>query len=238
MTHHRAARRVALPIHHDQEAFERWQQQQVKLGLSAFAPASIIGSRIRAIQPFDDADSDVPSTTPWLAALICVQVEPAHPLKLLQSYSNDDKHRTIRMAVARTSSGGVDLLPGTFEGPFVELRPGDVMAEGTWGQPVLTEVTTAVLVQRPAPYTALVSPTNEISQLTAYVAHVAIPHLVSARHHDSNPLPVEVDLDDSGLKELQRLMAGSQQTAQLRLRPWMKVKYLEGGTRPPKFPKP
>lgn len=172
---------------------------------------------------------------PLLAAFMGVELEFAHPLKLLQGYSNGDKHRTIRVAVPRTSGGSADQLPGGSGRAFVELQVGDVVAEGTWGQPVLMEQTTAVQIQRPDPYTALVSPANEISRLTAYVAHTAIPQLITGRSLPES-LPMKVDLDDSGLDEFERLTAGDRQPAQERLRPWMTAKYVEAEARPVQFP--
>ena len=231
----RAATQVALPIHDDQEKFDAWQRGRVGAGLTAFDSTTALGQRIHALQPFIDQASGIPSTVPLLAAFMGVQVEVAHPLTLLQGYSNSDKHRAIRVAVPRTRGGSVDQPSDGSDRSFVELQVGDVVAEGTWGQPVVVEQTTAVQIQRPDPYAALVAPANEISKLTTYVAHTAIPHLVTGGSLPES-LPMKVDLDDSGVGALERLTAGDRQAAQERLRPLMTAKYLEAEARPVQFP--
>lgn len=231
----RTATQVALPIYDDQARFDAWQLARLRAGLTAFGSTTELGFRIHALQPFVDQTSGIPSTAPLLAAVTGGQVETAHPLKLLQAYSNDDKHRTIKVAVPRTSSGSAGSVLGGPGRAFVELQVGDVVAEGRWGQPVLVEQTTSVLIQRPDPYAALVSPANEISRLATYVAHNALPQLVTGGFLPDS-LPMKVDLDDSGLGELERLVAGDRQPAQERLRPWMTTKYLEAAARPVQFP--
>lgn len=226
---------VALPIHDDPKKFNEWQRRRVKAGLIAFDSTNALGQRVHAMQPFVDRGSVVSSTMPMLAALMGVEVEDAHPLKLLQSYSNSDKHRVIRPAVPRSSGGGVIHPPAGPGRAFVELQVGDLVAEGTWGKPVPMEQTTAVLIQRPEPYSALVGPANEIGQLTAYVAHTAIPQLITGRRIPGS-LPMKVDLDNSGLGVLERLVAGDPHAAQDRLRLWTLAKYLEAEARPPTFP--
>ena len=160
----------------------------------------------------------------------------AHPLKLLQGYSNDDKHRSIRVAVPRTSGPSADRTSVNARS-FVELQVGDVVFEGSLGQPVIVEQTTAVQIPRPDPYTALVGPAHEISQLASYVAHTAVPQLVTGMSLPDS-LPMHVDLDDSGLGELERLTNGDQTAARERLLPWMNAKFLEAEARPARFPAP
>lgn len=230
----RAATQVALPIHDEQAKFDIWQRDRVKAGLSALGPAGQLGIRLHALQPFVDQASSIPSTLPLLAAMTGAQVENAHPLKLLQAYSNDDKHRTIRVAVPRTSGGAISSLSEP-QRAFVELQVGDVVAEGVWGQPIMIEQTTAVQIQRPDPYAALVAPATEISQLALYVAHTALPRLIGSEGL-LDPLPMKVDLDDTGLTALERLAAGERDPAQERLRAWMTEKYFEAEDRPVRFP--
>lgn len=134
MTGH-AATQVALPIYDDDLRFAAWQRRRVRAGVTACDSTTALGQRIRALQPFVDCASRIPSTMPMLAVLMGVEVEDAQPLVLLQGYSNDDKHRTIRVAVPRTTGGRVDHPPGGSDRAFVELRVGDVVAEGHVGSP-------------------------------------------------------------------------------------------------------
>lgn len=177
----KAANKVALPIHDDQTKYDAWQRDRFSAGLTAFGVGTQLNSRIHALQPFVDQGSGIPSSSSQFAALTGTHVEAANPLKLLQGYSNDDKHRAIRVAVPRTSGGQAVSEPGGADRAFVELRVGDIVSEGNWGEPVLLEQTSAVMIQRPSPYGALVSPANEISRLVTYVAHEAVPRLVTGR---------------------------------------------------------
>lgn len=233
----RAATLVNLPIYDDQIKFDGWCRDRVAAGLKAFGAATDLAQRIQSLQPFVNSGSGITSTGPFLAGYTGTPLEHAHPLKLLQGYSNDDKHRAIRVAVPRSSGGRVDQLSAGSRA-FTELRAGDVIFEGVWGEPVLIEQTIAVLISRPDPYTALVAPANEISQLTAYVAHTAVPQLVTGLSptNSTNFLPMKVDLDDSGLIDLDRLAAGDPRTAQERLRPVMNAKAMEAYARPVRFP--
>ncbi len=103
-----ARRAIALPVHTDPNRYDKWAGARVKDGLAVFAPSHNIGARIRRVQPFADASSSVASSSEIMAYLMGAQVERAHPLQLLQGYSNDDKHRTIRIGVPRATSTRLD----------------------------------------------------------------------------------------------------------------------------------
>ena len=170
----RVASQVRLPIYSDQTKFDNWCRDRARAGLTAFDTAADLGQRIRSLQPFVDKRSNVPSTQPWLAAVMGSQLELAHPLELLQGYSNGDKHRTVRVAVPRTSGGSVGQPLGEPGRAFVELKVGDVVSEGTWGQLTFLEQSSAVLIQRPEPYWSLVAPANEVSRL-AVMSREVVP---------------------------------------------------------------
>jgi hypothetical protein len=125
----RTALKVNLPIHDDETKLDNWRRDRVGAGLTAFDSATTLGERIRSLQPFVDKSAGIPSTGTWLAAYTGTEVEPAYALKLLQGYSNDDKHRTIRVTVPRTSGGRVDRVSAA-PCAFVELKVGDVVSEG------------------------------------------------------------------------------------------------------------
>lgn len=229
----RAALLVNLPIVNDEAGFIGWQNKRVGAGLTAFASTGEIARRIRELQPFVDLSVGIPSLRQELASLMDTPVELAHPLKLLQSYSNDDKHRTIRVTVPRSSGGRVDQFTPQSR-RFVELNVGDVVAEGVWGEYAELEHSPGVQVQRPVPYAAFVTPAQEISRLAAYVAHVAVPRLLTGSAAPE-PLPLEVDLDDSGLTDLQRLQAGGHEPAGERFTSRMTQLYLEASGRPVQY---
>lgn len=213
----RAASMVNLPIVDDQVALESWQGRRVREGLTAFESGTLI-DRITALQPFRDRAVEIPNMTAFVAQQTNTVVEVAHPLKLLQGYSNGDKHRTIRAAVPRTRT---DPHTGARDtAGFVELKIGNVLAEQLLGFPGVVEQTAAIQVPRPAPYGAMVGPGAELSRLAEYVAHVAIPHLVMGLAAPG-ALPLSVDLDDCGLTNAERIRAGSAVPALERLKPLM-----------------
>lgn len=228
-----AAVLVNLPIVDDEAGFTRWQNKRVREGLTAFASTGEIARRVRELQPFVDLSVGIPSLRPELASLMDTPAEPAHPLKLLQSYSNEDKHRTIRATVPRSSGGRVDQFSPQSR-RFVELNVGDVVVKGVWGEYAELEHSPGVLVQRPELYAAFVSPGQEISRLAAYVAHVAVPRLLMGSAAPE-PLPLQVDLDDSGLTDLQRLQAGGHEPAGERFTSRMTQLYLEASGRPVQY---
>lgn len=230
-----AATMVSLPIYDKQKDLDRWRQARLNAGLTAFAPTTDLYLRIQALQPFADHASRIPNMNPFVAAHTGVTVEPAHPLKLLQGYSNDDKHRAIRVAVARTRATRVGEVLNE-QRAFEELKVGDVVSEATWGERIDWELSTAVRIPRPAPYSSLVTPANEISRLATYVAHTAIPQLLTGLAL-SGSLPMQVDLADSGATDRARLVAGDPEAAEDRLRPLFDRRYFEAVDRPARFPK-
>lgn len=224
------ARLVNLPIYDSQEDLDKWVRRRVRDGLTAFESTAPLGQRVRELQPFVDQDSAIPSMRADLAPLMDTEVEVAHPLKLLQAYSNDDKHRTIRVALPRTSGGRTDRRSAQSR-RFVGLEVGDVVAEGAWGRPVEMEQTTSIQIERPEPFTALVPPGQEVSRLASYVANVAVPQLVAGTAMPGS-LPMKVDLDDSGLAVVDRLAAGDREPARERLLPLMTARFFEAMSRP------
>lgn len=200
-------RRVALPICHDEPAFQKWCAERRKRGLTAVDGRSDVRDRLRAVQPFADTGSSIPSAREEFAAATGAMVESVHPLKLLQAYSNEDKHRIIRPTVALTSSSrSGDPILGANRS-FVEVRPGDLIAEGVCGEPGEGSSTTAVMMERAAPYLATVSPVNEVGRMCTWVARVAVPRLLG-RVDPAEVLPTDLALDDSGQTDEQRLAAG------------------------------
>ncbi|ORV94522.1 hypothetical protein AWC11_03545 [Mycobacterium interjectum] len=187
--------------------------------------------RIESLQPYTSS-ADIPSLPPLLALLSDAQQESIHALLLLQDYSNEDKHRSVRLAVPRTIVQRSDV-------PFYEtdrrMRPievGDILASVREGEPIMLESTTALIVERPGTST-WVSPTAELARLHAYVAHVAIPTLVTGTAPTDPPLPDVVDLSDNGQTLAERIKGGGHLNAHERMRIEADRLLAEHANRPP-----
>lgn len=230
----KAATSVSMPIHGTEESFDEWINPRVKKGLTAFGPNSSLSRRVRSVQPFVDQTSSIHDSGEDTTKLTGTPVEEGHPLTLLQAYSNQDKHRSIRLATAQ-GMGGDTRQEWTETRPFIALEAGNTLYEGVLGQPVEYTLATAILIARPAPFAAFVSPANEISQLASYVARTALPQLVTGLSLPT-ALPLGVDLDDSGLTELERLQQGDHRSAQEQLAAWSVEKFLAADARPPRPP--
>lgn len=231
-----AAGLVAMPIMHSQHGWDAWIHKRVKAGITAYGNDNPLGRRVRTLQPFVDVDSVVPSMGQMLAMLTGQKAEPAHPLLLLQGYSNADKHRSIRLAAARTfSSDNATPLAGQ-DLSHQELRVGDVLARTTWGRPILLETNTAVMVQRPEPFSAWVNPAKEINAMRRHVSQVVIPILLTGLQLPQG-LPPVLQLGDSGQSNRERLSAGGWEDAEVRLAEIVQSRYQEAMNRDVQFPK-
>lgn len=230
-----AARLVAMPIMAEEQALDDWVKRREKAGFSALGPNAVLGRRVRSLQPFANSATSIPSIDPLLALLIGEKAEDAHPLRLLQEYSNADKHRAIRVAVARTSSSkdGEPFLAQ--DRGFKEPRVGDVLARTTWGNIVVVDHNTTAFVERPDPFGASVSPGKELSHLHRYVSCVAIPVLVTGLELPHS-LPPGVDLGDNGRSARERLCDGGWDDADARLAPVLAERFAEAMNREAQFP--
>lgn len=229
------ATQVVMPIQQTRERMEAWTQRRVKGGLDAFSTESSLGRRLKTIQPFTDVNSSVPSLGRRLAALIGQEVELAHPLHLLQQYSNADKHRSIRLAAARTLVFD-DASPIMDQNlSHQDLRVGDVLGRTVWGEPVILETNPAVMVQRPNPFSAWVNPVKELNALRKHVSETVIPVLLTGLQLPGG-LPSTLDLQDNGKSIRERLSMGSWDDAEKRLGPMLKARFEEAVNRDIEFP--
>lgn len=226
---------VAMPITTDGRTFARWVNRREDAGLAAFSANAALGERVRLLQPFADPATSISSKSSQLARLMGDEVEGAHPLLLLQGYSNDDKHRAIRVAVSRTASSRHDEPFLSQDRGFKELRVGDVLARTTWGNPVVWECSTAALVERPEKFSAFVSPAKELSKLHKYMCQVAIPVLVTGLELPYS-LPPSVNLGDNGQSPRERVRDGGWDDADARLESVNAERYAEAMNRPVRFP--
>lgn len=214
-----AARSVALPIHTTAEQFRKWSKNIRSKVPYLAKPSARLFERVRSLQPFTDK-ARIPSIRPQLAALTGQPSENVHPLRLLQEYSNTDKHRAIRITVGR-------LMHTTFDVPFMEqdrtfreLRVGTQLGKAVpWGTRQIIETSPAVMLERPHPWQAAVAPATEAALLRAWVADAAIPHLITDSTDVEPLLPAHIDLSDSGLTLRERITDGTREDAPARITP-------------------
>lgn len=226
---------VNMPILESQEKLDNWTKRRVKEKIAAFGAATDLGKRLRALQPFVDEQSSIPSMGETLAFVTRQKVERAHPLRLLQAYSNADKHRSIRIAAARTfsSTDSAPLLSQDLG--HRDFRVGDpVGPPTTWGELAIVETNTAAMVQRPDPFTAWVNPVKEIIAIRGHVAQVVVPMLLTGLEMP-NALPPSISLGDTGQTDRERIAAGAWEDAGTRLQEVLQARFYEAEGRGVQF---
>lgn len=226
-----AATLVNMPILESQEKLDNWTKRRLKEKIAAFGGATQLGRRLRTLQPYVDLQNGVPSMGAVLATIMRQEVETAHPLRLLQAYSNADKHRSIRLAFARTFTSN-DLTPLAAQNlAHQEIKVGDPMGPPRpWGQMSIVETNTAVMVQRPAPFSAWVNPVKDITAMRQHIGQVVIPILLTGREMQ-RALPPAIDLGDNGLSNRERIVAGAWDDADTRLQSLVQALYQEAESR-------
>lgn len=226
---------VSMPIVQKQENLDNWTRQRLRYKINAFGTDTALGRRIRVLQHYVDSRSSVPSMGEVLAKLTGHTVERAHPLLLLQAYSNHDKHRSIRVAAARTFSSSDATALATQKLDHQALHVGDALGPAVpWGHLASQEVNTALMVERPSPFTAWVNPTKELNAMRRHVSDVVLPILLTGLEMP-NGLPPNVSLRDDGQSSRERLNAGTLEDAELRLSPMVQARYEEAVAREPEF---
>lgn len=211
-----AERKVNMPIFGDADKFTRWTNAMVKDKVSAVSPNAMLGKRLRQLQPFKDDQSRVGSVSQRFAAISGQKVEYAHPLLLMQAYSNADKHRAVRFAAGRTFSSHNRTPFRLQDRKHKELRIGDVLGSGRIGQRVEIETQTAAMIQRPEPFSAWVSPTRELNKMRKYLSEIAFPMLLTGLALPQG-LPPNIELEDTGASTRERIIAGDSKDAVERL---------------------
>lgn len=209
------AREIAMPIHEDETKFDEWQAQKHRKGLVELGANTRLGDRIQSLQPYADTTASGPDLSPLLARLMDVKPECAHPMVLLQKYSNTDKHRTIRTAATRSV---IQRSDEPFFASDRTMRPvvvGDVLASTRRGILVEVNSTSAVVVQRPDSST-WVSPGAELHQIHRHVTDVVIPTLVKG-FALTKSIPPNIDLSDTGQSIPERIRSGSWEPAHERM---------------------
>lgn len=226
-------RAIAFPIYDDESKFNSWRGRFQKLGLEVLASGGVLGDRLAGLQPTADT-SAVPSVGEPLSSLMGINADQAHPLTLLQGYSNVDKHRELLIAAARAMIQNHAEPFWTSDRTMRPLAVGDVLSTTAKGVPTIIETNAAVHVQRPDSDT-WVAPATELSHLYDHVVDVAIPTLVTGLAAPGS-LPARIALNDSGLTLDQRVEAATWERARQRINRLMTEAYAESLDVPLQFP--
>jgi len=222
---------VNMPILESQEKLDNWTKRRLKEKIAAFGAETTLGRRLRTLQPFVDLHSGVPSMSKALAGALRQEVETAHPLRLLQAYSNADKHRSVRIALARTFISSDSAPLAAQDLAHQEIKVGEPMGPATtWGEVSILETNTAVMVRRPSPFEAWVNPVTDINAIRSHVGNVVVPILLTGLEMP-RALPPAIDLGDNGRTARQRIGDGKWDTADARLRPILQARYIEAERR-------
>lgn len=227
------ARKIAMPILDEPDAFDKWLRGNAKAGLSALSAGSELATRIRTLQPFADPSS-VPSLSEDIASLWRVEPERVHPLKLIQGYSNADKHRALRVAAARTYLQRSDQPRPSGPRGMRPVQRGDVLASVPKDKRVELDSHAAVHIERPHG-TAWVPPGRELDNLYAHVAGTVIPTLALGLAIP-RAFPPGVDLSDTGQTDRERIDAGTWETAHQRTAAASRQAWFEAVSAPPTVP--
>jgi hypothetical protein len=204
------AQAVSMVIEEDPQRFHHEMQDLVKKGLLAFDTDAGLRKRMTSLQPFNDTSS-IPATSPALARLTGDRdLGKEHPLVLLRSYSNEDKHRSIRVAAAGALVQDEDEWPPR-EANMKPVAVGQVLGVVPKGTPKIMSISAALLVQRPTS-TRWIAPGPELDAITEYVSDIAIPTLVTGMALPG-ALPGEVNLKDNGQSLGERLARGGVERA-------------------------
>jgi len=229
-----AARKVAMPIYEEVTKFDDWAKRirgrVPELGDETRAAYQ----RVSSLQPFASG-ARVASISPTLAAVMDVKAEEVHPLLLLQAYSNLDKHRSIAMMSGQTIFLNEGLPLGVQDRSFRRLGVGTILAEGTWGTAEVAGSQAAVLVERPSPWEAAVSPATEAALLRDWVRLHALPILVTGSAEVAAALPVTIELGDDGRSLSERITKISRPSGRQRLESIQGSRLGAALTQPPKF---
>ncbi|MEV5819335.1 hypothetical protein AB0L22_09180 [Micromonospora haikouensis] len=228
------ARAVSMLVYEDQVGFERKVKKLVRQGLGEFAETATLGRRIAALQPFADGSS-VPSV-PWPLSAVMGDAKPveAHPLALLRDYSNEDKHRMIRLAAGRTLVQRLDDWAGSCRLGMRHIEVGTVLAVVENGVPTEVDTSPAVHVQRPDSG-VWVGPSYELDCLSRHVTDIVLPTLVIGMALPGG-LPAQADLSDTGVSLADRLRRGGSRRAHDRFRDIATKAHLESMGREIRFP--
>lgn len=200
-------RQVAMPIYEDAGKFAKRMKELAKRGVPGHAESSVLRARIESLQPFRDTTT-ISALPPGLTRMTGgLEADKQHPLQLLTGYSNEDKHRSLRLAAGRSLVQRFDDLPRTQGLGMRSVEVGTVLEVVPKFEHTAVEISPALHVRRPS-NGVWVGPGFELDSLWQHVAYVAIPTLVTGLALPDG-LPAEVDLGDNGASVLDRLRSGT-----------------------------
>jgi len=219
-----AASLVAMPIQQSGAGLSAWSNRR-KRAVPELDTGTDLYDRIEKLQPYKSPAVATAISADFERFVGKMNLHGVHPLTLLQRYSNDDKHRAIRLAAARTITSGQG--PGQYNITAEPVDAGFVIADGRDGTPREIDPRSVVHVQRPGS-TIWVAPGMELAQIHTYVADVVIPTLLTGAPA-SPSLPRQLRLDDSGETVDERIRAGGGEPADKRVgeEAWIKAQELE-----------
>jgi len=216
-------RSVTMLVYDQPDAYEAKVKRLVRQGLTQFGDDQPLGKRIASLQPFND-EVRLPSISPRLAALMGVSVSHAHPLGLLRDYSNEDKHRAIRLAAAGLLVQRHDDWKRSVGRGMRKIEVGTVLEVVKKGEFTQIELSPALHVLRPDETWVGFGP--ELDGIARHVSDVVIPTLVKGMALPG-ALPVDIDLGDTGQTILQRADEAGAARAHERVQPVMMKAYAD-----------
>jgi hypothetical protein len=215
--------------------FRKWAKR-LAVQLPSLASGILYG-RIELLQPFS-SDTAIDSVGVLLSQLMETPAEHVHPLLLLQAYSNTDKHRAIAFPVERSMVTDFSSPLLSQDRSMRRLQVGDRIAHDTpLGEPFMLETNTAVMVERPEPWAASVSPARELELLCTWVRLQAIPILLTGTPQSPLDLPASIDLSDSGRTLRERITEQPSISALDRVKQGLPQSFVDAMRKEPRIPK-
>jgi hypothetical protein len=228
------ARLVSMLVHDTPERYDSAVKRLTagRNAVPAFDPGATLGKRIASLQPFNDG-ATLPSMNPRLAMLMGMEVVKAHPLAVLRDYSNEDKHRAIRIGAA---GAVVQVLNhGWRESIGKGLRHvevGMVLERVIKGVLTGMEIWAAMQVQRPDG--TWIAPGPELDGMARHVADIVIPTLLAGMALPG-VIRAHIDLSDNGETMRERLRKGGKARAHERVQSVMAAALVDANEQGWKF---
>jgi hypothetical protein len=151
---------------------------------------------------------------------------------LLRDYSNEDKHRTIRLAAGRTLVQRHDDWQRSVGQGMRHIEVGTVLEQVTIGVPTPVEISPGLHVDRPDG--TPVPPGPELDGMARHVADLVIPTLVRGMALPDS-IPAHIDLSDNGATLGERMASGNPARAHERARSVMAQALIDANQRGRKF---
>lgn len=197
----RAERAAQFLIHEDEAKYAAALKRMLPV-LPELAIDAPLGRRMFDLQPFRPLE-----TIRQMKTRRSDTGNGGHHLRVLQEYSNSDKHRrphvlAVGNAKTRSTTGAAEVHTQDVS----ELAIGQEVSSTQIGSNEIVEVWPFVGVRRPLG-TELVPPGAELNELHRYLAEVALPRLADLP--DGVAFPPKVDLRSLRLSELERAVTAA-----------------------------